>query len=306
MTTFQRFFAAAGSRYVYVFNGTDPIADTANSTTTFTPVAVYPQGAVSRFGLGSTGNDLLFISVDGLNTASVGSDNNSLVANNLNEFIKSRVRQDIINNSDRDNIQHIFYPRRSWIIMKVDNKMWVFNIQNAAPGVQQVGTWSFFDGPYTEMNHYLVRQNGDLIACGANGGVWLMDSGYTDNGQAIGTDIEWPWLQLDDPQKSPTIKKISYIKPNIESGGGIQYTISATAGLDNLSSSNVTLTSVGPGSIGSFVIGTTKIGASGVEESKYPLRVRGEEVKIRISSNSTNGPDVVAGFWLYGSIGGVR
>jgi len=309
MTTFQRFFAAAGSRYVYVYNGTDPIQDTATSTTAFTPVALYPQGAVSRFSLGSTGNDLLFISKDGLTNATVGSDNNSLVGGNLNEVLKNTIRRAISLVSDTDSLQLIHYPRRSWIMMKIGTAIWVGNysaVASVGGELTKDVTWSVYTGPYCEMNHYFIRQNGDMIACGPNGGVWLMDSGYTDNGAAIPTSFTFPYLRLEDPDKSVRIKQGRYIKPNIESGGGIDYLITATAGLDNLSTSSVVVPSVGAGSIGVFTIGTTPIGGSGVQTQKYPLRWRGEEVKIEISTNSTNGPDVISGFTLYGDIGGMK
>lgn len=309
MTTFQRFFAAAGLRYVYVYNGTDPIQDTATSTTAFTPVAVYPQGAVGRFALGSTGNDLLFISRDGLTNATVGSDNNSLVGGNLNEALKNTIRRAIATVSDTDDIQLIHYPRRAWIMMKIGTSIWVFNYSAVATSGGELtkgGTWSVFSGDYCNMNHYFIRQNGDMIACGANGGVWLMDSGYTDNGVVIPTNFVFPYLRLEDPDKSIRIKQGRYIKPNIESGGGINYLITATAGLNNLSTGSVVVPSVGAGAIGTFVIGSTPIGGSGVQTEKYPLRWRGEEVKIEISTSSVLGPDIISGFTLYGEIGGMK
>lgn len=309
MTTFQRFFVAAGKRYIYVFSGTDPVADTATSVTSFAPIAVYPQGAIGRFCIGSTGNNLLFISTDGLNNASVGSDNNSLISTNLNSFIKSVVRTAIKNNQDTDNVQLVFYPRRGWIMMKIDSLIYIFNTPalggaNAA-GLTD-GTWSYFDGAYAEMNHYMVRQNGDLIACGANGGVWLMDNGYTDNGAVITTEFEFPWLSLEEPEKTPRVKKGVYIEPAIESGEGITYTFTATADLDNSVSSSVDIVSQGAGTVGVAQIGATRIGGSGVTNDKYPLRWRGKEVKIRVTTSSTAGPDVLAGFILYGEVGGLR
>jgi hypothetical protein len=306
MTTFQRFFAAAGSRYVYVFGGTDPIRDISTSTTSFTPIATYPQGIVGRFALGSTGNDLLYIGNDGLTSVVISSENSSLIATNLNEFIKSGVRRAIAANTNSDNIQFIFYPRRNWIMMKIDSVIYVFNLGSVVSGSQKQGTWSLFNGSYCEMNHYFVRQNGDLIACGANGGVWLMDSSYTDNGTAITTQFDWPYLRLNDPSIDIRVKSGRYIKPYIESGAGINYTFSAIAGLDNLSNDSITIPSQGAGSIGSFVIGQTQIGASGVQDDKYPLRWRGEQVKIRVTTSSTNGPDILAGFVLYGNVGGLE
>jgi hypothetical protein len=306
MTTFQRFFAAAGSRYVYVFSGTDPIRDTATSTTSFTPVATYPQGIVGRFAFGSTGNDLLYIGNDGLTSVVVSTESSSLTSTNLNEFIKSGVRRAIQSNTDSDNIQYIFYPRRNWIMMKIDSVIYVFNLGSIVSGSQKQGTWSLFSGAYCEQNHYFVRQNGDLISCGPNGRVWLMDNSYTDNSAPIRTEFEWPYLRLNDPNIDVRVKSGRYIKPYIESGAGIDYTFSVTAGLDNLSNDTITIPSLGAGSIGSFLVGSTKIGSSGVQDDKYPLRWRGEQVKIRATTNSVNGPDILAGFVLYGNIVGLE
>ncbi|NDD53715.1 hypothetical protein EBZ39_07525 [bacterium] len=308
MTTYQRFLVVAGKRYVYVFSGVDPIQDTSTSVVSFAPVIVYPQGLVSRFGIISNGNELMFVNPDGLLNASVGSNNNSLVSGNLSEVIKSRVRSQIAQTA-ADDIQVIFYPRRNWMMFKIGGIIYNFNqtsVANLDGTLRSGGTWSYFDGTYANMNHYYVRQNGDLVACGSNGGVWLMDDGFSDNGDIITTSMEFPYVRLEDPQRSVRIKSVKYIRFNFESGGSITYNIVANAGFDNLSKDTVSVTSTGGGVIGQAVVGTTPIGGSGVQLAKTPLRVRGEEAKIIITSSSLSGPDVVSGFTLYGEVGGIR
>jgi len=60
--SFQQYFVAAGKQNVYLFSGTDPIADTTAAAVTFAPIGAFPQGCVTQFGLLSNGNDLLFVS----------------------------------------------------------------------------------------------------------------------------------------------------------------------------------------------------------------------------------------------------
>ncbi len=310
MGTFQKYFVAGGRRYLYVFSGIDPIADTSASTVNFTPVAVYPQGVVSRFGLANTGNDLLFISPDGLTNATVSFDSQNLVSNNLSDVIKSTVRQQIISTSNTDDIQLINYPRRKWIMMKIGPNIYNFNNSPVAGPDGNLeagtGTWSLFNGKFAQQNHYFLRRNGDLVACGANGRVYKMDTGYTDDGDIIPGEIITPWYRLEEPQRSIRVKDGKYIKPIFESGTGVVYTIQARAGFDSLSSDTAMVTAVGGSQVGVYAVGINPIGGTGVDTAKVSLRWRGEEMQFTLTSNSSAGPDIVTGWTLYGNQYGRR
>jgi hypothetical protein len=307
MGTFQKYFVAGGKKYVYAFTGVDPVANTSAATVNFTPIAVYPQGLVSRFGLANTGNDLLFVSPDGLINATISFDSQNLISSNVSDVIKNTVRQQIAQSAP-DDIQVAYYPRRNWIMMKIGSIIYNFNATPIAgpEDLQKGGTWSTFEGKFAQMNHYFVRRNGDLIGAGADGRVYRMDTGFTDDGTAISTNMVTSWYRLEEPQKSIRVKDGKYIKPIFESGGGVLYTIRAKAGFDNLASDQVMVTAAGGGVIGQFTVGVSPIGGTGVQTQKVPLRWRGEEVQLTITSESSAGPDVITGLTMYGNQFGRR
>jgi hypothetical protein len=306
--TFQKYLVMGGLNNLYVYQGIDPVQDTTASSVVFTPVGVYPQGCVSRFSLAHTGNDLLFISPDGLLNASVGSDSNSLVNSNISDVIKNDVRE-IIAATQPDSIQLSYYPRRNWVMMKIGETIYNFNntpVSNRSGQLEAGGSWSTFDGTFASMNHYFIRRNGDLLGCATNGSVFSLDSGFTDNGSIIPTDIESAWYRLEEPNRSIRVKDVKYIKPIFESGGGVVYNIEADAGFDGFARDTVSVTAGGSAIVGQAIVGTAVIGGSGVQTTKLPLRVRGEEIKIRITTNTSAGPDVLSGFTLYGNMYGRR
>lgn len=309
MGTFQSFFVALGQKYIYIYRGIDPIKDTSSDTISFEPVAAYPNGCAGRFGFATNGNDFVYVSPDGLLGISVTNYSQNTNQNNLGIFIRSAIRQAIANAAS-DDIQVTFYPRRTWIIVKVGDTIYNYNntpIFNDAGTIESAGSWSTFDGPLAQMNHYFVRRNGDLLGCGLNGKLYRIDNGsYTDNGTVIPTSLETAWYTLEEPAKTVRVKDGRYIKPVFESGGAIVYSIRADAGWTNIAADTATVTATGAGIIGQAVVGQSQIGGSGVQTEKVGLRWRGEQVKLTITTESSAGPDVITGWTLYGNIFGRR
>lgn len=309
--SFQNYFVAMGSRYVFVYTGITPIQDTNSTTKAFAPIAYYPNGGVSRFGLSSNGNDLLYVSKDGLQGINVGADSNNTIQNNVSFVIRSQIR-DAIKNQNPDDIQITFYPRRSWVLVKVGDTIYNFNnspILNEQGALEANGSWSVFDGLYSQLNHYFVRRNGDLIACGANGRVYNLDESnqFTDAGQVITTELKTAWLRIEDPERSVRVKDGRYLKPIFESGGGLSYTINAVAGWDSFSADSIQVIASGSSLVGSAIVGDATVGGSvGVQTQKVPLRWRGEEVQLTFTTATSAGPDVITGFSIYGNIFGRR
>jgi hypothetical protein len=307
--TYQKYLVLAGKKYVYVYTGVTPIQDTSDTTVSFSPVATYPQGCVSRFSLVNTGNDLLFISPDGLLNASVGSDSSNLVNSNVSDTVKNAVRN-LINNTAEDNIQLAFYPRRNWIVMKIGSTIYNFNntpVTDSTGNLVAGGSWSIFDNQFARLNHYFVRRNGDLIGCGSEGKVYKCDGNqYHDAGNVYSTELEHGWLRMEEPSRSKRVKDVKYIKPAFESGGNIVYSINITGGFENIANETITVSARGGGVIGQYTIGTDEIGGTGVQTNKQALRARGEEFKLNITTESSAGPDVITGYTMYGNVYGRR
>lgn len=310
MSSFQKYFVVAGKKNLFIYQGTTPIQDTSSTDIDFQPVAFYPNGVASRFGLGTNGSDLLHITTEGLQAINIGNVSNTTVQNNASVPVRSALLNSIMATGTND-IQLTFYPRRSWLINKVGDACWILNTNPSysdSGELQAISSWHYFTGPWAQQNHYFVRQNGDLLACGTGGNIYQIDSSAaTDLGVPIPTDLKTSWLRLEEPQKTKRVKQGQYISPVFESDTGIAYTINAVAGWDGFSSDSIVVSAVGAGQIGTAIVGTTPIGAGNfAQASKFPLRWRGEQVRVQFTTESSAAPDIIAGFTIFGSIAGLR
>lgn len=311
MSTFLSYFVASGEKNLYIYQGNTPIADTSQTGISFTPISFYPNGIASRFGLASNGADLLHITVDGLQAVSIGYNAFSMNQNTVSTPIFNTFKNALAAVTNSDNIQLTYYPRRRWMINKIGDQCFIMNTYptyDASGTLQSIPAWHLFTGAWAQQNHYFVRRNGDLLACGANGGVYYMDNGNsTDIGSRIATDLASAWLRLEEPQKTPRIKEGHFIRPIFESSPEIEYTISVKAGLDNYSSDSITVSAGGTGAIGTGIIGTTPIGGGSFSQTtKYPLRWRGEQAQVEFTTESSAAQDIITSFTLYGQIAGHR
>lgn len=311
METFLSYFVAAGKRNLYIYQGNNPIKDESTDTIDFTPIAFYPNGIASRFGLETNGGDLLHMTVDGLQAITIGYSNFSVNQNNASVPILSQMRQALESVTNTDNIQVAYYPRRRWLLCKINSQIFVLNTQPSYDQTgqqQQIASWHLFTGGYAQLNHYFVRRNGNLLGCGANGGVYYLDSSAsTDVGTQIQTNLSTAWLRLEEPQITPRIKELLFIRPILQSSPDVEYTITVQAGLDNYSSDSITVSAGGTGAIGSGIVGITPIGGGSFAQTiKYPLRARGEEMQIGFQTESSAAEDIISSFTLYGNISGIR
>lgn len=316
MSSYQRFFIAAGKRNLFAFEGDDPIADTSADSTNFDVIGLFPQGIASPDSLLSIGNDMTFVSQDGVQAISMVADASTLGRSNLSEAIKTTLR-DAIDSASEDDIQAFHYPRRSWLCLKVGSEIHVLNYtaffgQDRAPGQNVLtpleGSWSVFDGKFARQNAYFVRQDGTLVCCGSGGKVYSFDQGtYDDDGEVYSTEYKTGWLTLDEPKRRVKIRQIHYIKPIIIAGGDITYTVRAEGNFDVDASDSATITASSASQpIGTFTIGQDQIGGAGIKNQKYPLRVRGEQVRITFTTEDDKGPDTLSRFTLYATVWGKK
>lgn len=311
MTSFLSYFVAAGKKAIYIYKGTDPIQDSSSSVVEFEAIASYPDGLASRFGLTSNGSDLLYMTDNGLQAVNIGYNTSNTVQNNASVPIRNTLINLVSQVTNTDNIQTTYYPRRAWTINKIDDSCYVLNT-NPSYGrdgkIVNIASWHLFNGVWAQQNHYFVRRNGDLYACGNNGLVYQMDSSAaTDAGERIATDLTTSWLTLEEPQQTPRIKELKYIRPVFESGSNIIYNITANAGWDNYSSDTAVVSAGGTGSVGTYTVGVDPIGGGEfAQANKYPLRARGEQIRLNFATESSAAPDIITGFTLYGQLGGWR
>lgn len=311
MASYQSFFAALGTQNLYLYSGVNPIPTTSTSDDAdFAPVSLFPQGGIAVGGLLSIGNDLCFVSHDGVQALNQVQDQNTLNRANLTEPIRKTLRQEL-KSEDRNEIQLIHYPQRSWLLLKVGSLVYCYNYsafvgQKTAPQEGDkvgMGSWSLFDGKFARCHAFYNRADGTLVCGGDDGRVYEFDQDtYDDDGETIVTEYQTGWLKVEEDVR---IKQGKYIKPQIQSGQNIDYTIRAEAPYAVESSDTIMITASGNSTpIGLFTIGAASIGAAPVSNEKYPLRWRGEAVRLTFMTDDTKGPDILGRYTLYGTMGG--
>jgi hypothetical protein len=298
--TFQRFMVIAGKQNVFLYEGVDPIADTSAATTDFDVVGLFQQGAVSQHAIVAIGNDLAFITTDGVQSLSLVGDASTLGRTNLSEAIKTDMHDDIAAASENEIIS-INYPRRSWMILKIGAEMHVFNYSiyfgadeaNKASGgmaTLRFGSWSEFFGKFAEQRAFLVRQTGILTCAGSGGLVYEYDQGnHHDAGAVFGTTYQTTWLTGEEPRRPVNVKSGKYIKPTFEIGTeDVVYTITVSAGYSAKSTDSIVVTARG---------GSAKT----IISTKQSLRWHGEQFRITIETSASSGPDTISRFAVFGA-----
>lgn len=309
MDSFQNFLIVGTERAIYAYRGTNP--------TELSPAGLFPQGVVSPDGFVNTGNDVAFVGYDGLLSISLLINTNNLQRSNLSEQLKNTLRgiiRDIVRqNPAEPDIQVVNYQRRSWIILKIASKLYIYNYSNflGDDGRLLAGaSWADFDGAIGAQRVMSVRNNSDLILGGAGGKVYTFDQGtYTDAGQTYSTEYVTGWLTLEEPRKTTRMKMGSFIIPNYQVGGDVVYRIEATGDYDMLSLDSVSVTAredIGGRPIGVYTIGSVPVGTAQTMGQKTPLRWRGKSFRLSFTTEDAAGPDVLAGFAVYAEILGRR
>lgn len=308
LDTFQQYLVAAGQRNVFAFSGVDPIADTTAQASDSLPVGLFPQGCASRYGLESIGGAMIFAANDGLRNFVANFNANTFQTANISEAIKSELARAIASKaSDPDELQCIHYPRRNWLLFKVGDVVYNYNYTPYYQAGQVVstpyGSFSKFTGKFAQQKIYYVRRNGDLICAGENGLVYEFDKdNYDDDGSTITAILETSYLQLAEAQEGTQIKSGVYIRPIFETSAPITYTIEATGGYNQATTDTATATTLGVGEVGFASVGISPIGGDRVFDQKLPLRWKGREFNVRFTTDSTTGPDIIAGFYIYGNV----
>lgn len=318
MNSFQRFFVIAGKKNIYYFQGTNPIAEVSSQSTDFQIIGLFPQGVVSPDATVSIGNDLVFVTPDGVQSISLVGDASTLGRANLSEAIKTTLRDELEAASEAE-ILTWHYPRRSWFMIKVGSRVHVFNytaffgrdqLSTFVGGdlTTQRGSWSLFDGKFSRQNAYFVRKDATMLVCGPGGMVFDFDDGsFNDNGETYSTEYETGWLTLAEPRRDVRTKQGNYLKPIFDSGIITNYTINVIAGFNGESSDTIIVSTSGASApIGQAVIGQSSIGGSSIRNEKQALRWRGEQAKFRFSTADQNGPDTLSRFTVYATRWGRR
>lgn len=307
--SYQQFLVLGGQRNVHLYKGIVPAGDGKD----LVPIALFPQGIVSRDGLQTTGNDLVFVSLDGMQASTQVKAADQVQRDGIS-FAINRTLRDEIQMTAETEIILTHYRRRSWLILKVGTLLHIYNYatqvdERGRTGSSNVtrGAITDFNGKFARQKVYFERRNGDLLVAGSNPGkVYLFDSGFDDDGEVYMTTYQPGHLLLSEPKKDIRIKAGRYIKPIIEVGVNTTYTITAEAGYNAESREVITvIVSGNVATVGAAVIPFV-IGGSSVVNKKHSLRWRGEVMRPTFTTEDDTGPDILARYSIYATKHGAR
>lgn len=295
MNTFGRYLVVGGKNGLFVTDGTNPIADVTADVIDLDPVGLFPQGVFSTLGLESVGNEMLYIGYDGMRSFMAAFDSKNTTTNNKSEQIKTEIIAALqAQAATPDNVQLIHYPRRNWVMMKIGDVIYNYNYtpMYSMGKFNTGGTFTKFTGLLGQQTAFLVTRAGDLITADATGRVYTFDvSGiFTDNGTNIATTYTSPWHTLQEADLNPdiTVKDGRYIKPVFETSAAIKYNISVVGDYSQLATDSIIVTAA----------------VSGITNPKMPLRWRGQQAQITITTDTSVGADIINSYTIYGNVFG--
>jgi len=324
LLSFQRFLIVGGSRHLFAFQGTDPIGVISPDDGSFllvpdwTDLGLFPSGTLSRTGMVNAGNDLHWVTNNGVRSATLAKTTNQLTETQISVQLDKTLRE-LFKRLSEDEIVAVHYPRRNWVLFKAGDELYVFNYARAGQqakafvegqevSIQVPPAWHLFDGHFAQQKCFFVRENGDLICGGVNGQINVFDLGeYSDLGQPIRTKYKSAWHGFEKRQQKSTNRKHGkYIKPIWEAPEGTSMTVKVRAPYKRDSSDEIEIEPETESVvIGQAVIGDWIIGGNDVTFEKHPLRWNGEVAQFEFETEHTSGPYVLSGYTVfYSQFGG--
>lgn len=307
IVTFQQYTVIGGKRHLWLFTGIDPIADVSTKSSDLRPASLFPQGLVSPDSLITIGNDVVFLTPDGLQSASLAGSDTLPTRENMSDALRDELQLEM-SGASANRIVVRNYPKRAWVIAKVSSRWYCFNYSpNLAslsrqegdltqPG--QKGSWHVFEGRLARMNDMFVNLDGDLLVCDSSGRVFEFDDEgvYTDGGTDVTADVQTAWLGMDEQARglgrpSRKQKAGTALIVNVQGSANETYTISVTAPYSGQGSETVT-----------HVVSAQ---AQPIDVSRIPINWRGEEARFGFR-NVITGHSVLGSFTVVHSIQGVR
>lgn len=326
LISFQRFFVIGGTRHLFAFEGTDPIGVIDPDTGAYllnpdwTDLGLFPSGTLSRTGMVNKGNELAWVTNNGVRFATLSKTTSQLTEEAASNQLDKTLRE-LLKTLEEDEIIAFHYPRRSWVLFRAGDEIYIYNYaqtnseQSAYIGGQQVNikvppSWHLFVGPFAQQKAFFIRENGDMVTGGAAGQINIFDQGsYGDLGEPVKFVYESVWHGFEaQSQKSIRRKHGKYIKPIFEAPDGVELTISVAApyARDSTDSVAVSAATGGSSAIGSAVIGDWVIGGNDITFDKYPLRWNGEVAKFRFEGETDSGPITLSSYTVFHAKMGAR
>lgn len=325
LLSFQRFLIVGGTRHIYAFQGTDPIGVIDRSTGAYilnpdwSDLGLFPAGLISRTGMANIGNDILWATNNGIRSATLAKTTAQLTEDSASNQLDKTLRR-LFKLLPEDEIVAIHYPRRSWLMFRAGDELYIYNYSSSGQGEhkafiggQEVNTkvppaWHLFTGRLAQMKIFFVRESGDIVCGGVNGQINSFDTGhFGDLGESVEFRYESAWHSFEKGQKGVARKHGKFIRPIFEAPDGVAMEVSVVAPYSRDSTDSVSVSAAsGLTSIGSAEIGEWTIGGSDVSFEKVPMRWNGETAKFRLNGRTASGPFILSGYTVYYNEFGAR
>jgi hypothetical protein len=306
MASFQQYMVFGGKKYVTLFTGIDPIQDTSADLVAFSPQSQFPQGLASPHSMITIGNDLVFMTPDGLESAALLGSDTLPTREILSDALRTEI-QVALSAANTYTTKVVNYPKRSLVFNKIGDTMYVFNyspsLNAQAHGEQDDiagmrGSWSIYDGNFAKGNDFLVRTNANLVWCDSSGGVYQHDTNVWTDGTTCAkytTQYQTAFLGLDESRRvgrpSRQVKKGVAIMPTFQGSANATYTIAASSPYRNKSGESISV----------VVSGEDQEGVS----PRIPLTWRGERVRLTFDTTAV-GHDVLTDYTVLYNPYGMR
>ena len=252
LASYQRFFVIGGLRNLYLFEGTNPIVDVSanpglgeSTSQDFNIVGVFPQGILGPDSMISIGNDLLYLTTDGVQSISLSQDSSILNLADLSEGVKDQFIREF---ATCESIFHL--PEKMWVGFYFQSR----NVSNVRPYVMlynygpylgkdrvatnlartgnlKGGTWTKINVSAWDQKVYFVDSSSSMyginwqVTAGGTGGHFpriyrLAPNAAAHTSAAADANageytaiMQTSWLTLDEPRDGSNMKEGAYIVP---------------------------------------------------------------------------------------------
>ena len=240
-------------------------------------------GCLSNYSITQLGNDWIFANKSGIKSLSSSLALQKLDLKDLSQTISSFYRSNVSNCVDEEGIYGAYYSKLGhyyYIIRTSNTKMFVYS-----PEIGNIVGWFTF--PFTPISVY-EAQDGTFYIGADNGYVYYFDSNaYTDEGETIPLEIEYPFLGIDYPDRYKAPRELELL---IKTYTDVDLSVDYWFPKDEGQGDTLTLSHETSGSLWDEASWdeATWDSVDTVSLKSYDLIGRGRLIGLKISNNTNN------------------
>ena len=259
-------------------------------------------GCLSGYSIQEIGGDLIFLAPDGIRTVAGTARIGDVELGTISKQIQP-ILSELARNIDEYTITSLVIREKSQYRLYYSNPLSVNSAQEGIIGTLRPNgfQWSETKGlEVTDVNSNFDHNGVEVYYHGdTNGFVYTHDVGHSFDGSNINAIYETPDYDYGD---FGTLKTLHYIKMSITPEGNVQPTLTVKFDFGNLDipqPDSILLDSVpAPSTFSNAVFGSAIFGAAEQPLVRESLVGSGHSNNFRFSSNDSNAPYIVNGFYV--------